>query len=124
VDDRRAPRAGRERDVIEAELPRVLERDGAAEADAAVDAEQALPRERDVEEREEVLVPADGDAVLADAAEAEERALVELLVERAEVLDRHGRRRRVAGELDRERLDLEAVDGGDAEALARQVVHE
>jgi hypothetical protein len=37
--------------------------------------------QRDVEDREEVLVPAHGDAVLADAAEAEEDALVELVVE-------------------------------------------
>ena len=124
VDDRRPTRARRERDVIEAERPRVVERQRAAEADAAVDAEQRIARERDVEEREEVLVPANGDAVLADAAEAEEHALVELLVERAEVL--HGRGQRglppvvLAGELDGERLDLEPVDRDDAEALARR----
>src|SRR5262249_14335297 len=109
VDDRRAPRAGSERDVVEAEVPRVVERQRSAEADAAEEPHVRIARERDVEEREEVLVPANGDAVFADTAEAEERALIELFVERAEVLHRTRRRRGVADELDGKRLDLEAV---------------
>ena len=44
--------------------------------------------QRQVEQREEVLVPADGDAVLGDAAEPLEHALVERAVDLAPVADR------------------------------------
>ncbi len=123
-DERRPSRAGRDRDVVEAEAPRVLEIERAAETHAAVDTEQALPRERDVRDREEVLVPPNGDAVLAHAAEPEQDALVELFVELLEIANGAGRRVFVAGELVRERFDLQPVDGGDREAFGRQVVRE
>ena len=112
------PGAGRDRDVIEAELPRVLERQRAAEAHAAVEAEARAARERAVDDREEVLVPANGDAVLGDAAEAGEDALVELLVELAKVLDR------LAADASASPVSstgsgsiFSAVDADDAEAL-------
>ena len=86
--------AGGDRDVIEAELPRVLDRQRAAEADAAVDPQLVAPRQRQVQQRQEVLVPAHGDAVLGHAAEAFEHALVERPVDLAPVADRPRRPRR------------------------------
>ena len=124
VDDRRLARAGGDRDVVEAERPRVLERDRPAEADAAVDAEVLVPREAEVRDREEVLVPARRDSVFAHAAEAEEDALVELAVERAEVAHRRGGLAVSPGEAIVERLDLEPVHRHDPEPLARQVVRQ
>ena len=87
-DDRRLAGAGGQRDVIEAELPGVFERDTAAEAHAAVGAEGALAQQGEVDDLEKVLVPAHGDAVLRDAAEAAHGARVEILVERAEITHR------------------------------------
>jgi hypothetical protein len=75
--DRRPSRAGGDRDVIEAQRPGVLGGQRAAEADAAEDAQLLAAREREVEQRQEVLVPADRDAVLGDAAESLEDARVE-----------------------------------------------
>ncbi len=65
--------------------PGLVERQRAAEADAAVDAEARPPRQGEVDERQEVLVPAHGDAVLGDAAEAFEHARVERPVDVAPV---------------------------------------
>ncbi len=72
VDDRRLAGAGRDRDVVEADGERVLDAQRAAEAHAAVGAEVGPPRQRQVDRGQEVLVPAHGDAVLGDAAEAAE----------------------------------------------------
>ena len=76
------PAPAAERHVVEAERPGILERERSAEANAAVDAHVAVARERQVDDREEVLVPANGDPVFAHAAEAESVALVQLAVER------------------------------------------
>src|SRR4029077_13425054 len=46
--------------------PRVLDRHRAPEAPPAVHPQAVAPRQRQVEQREEVLVPAHGDAVLGD----------------------------------------------------------
>ncbi len=98
LDDRRLAGAGRDRNVIEAELPSVLDRQSPAESHAAIAAEAAPAREKEVDDLQEILVPADRDAVLGDAAEPGERPLVELLVERCEVLDRLRRVLAVADE--------------------------
>ena len=111
-------RAGRDRDVVEAQLPRVLDRERPAEAHAAVEAEAFAPRERQVHQRQKILVPAHGDAVLRHAAEAREHARVQLRLYLSDVAD--GARDvtpAVAGQLRVERLDLQAVDADDAEAL-------
>ena len=116
VDHRRASRAGGDGDVVESHLPGVLQRERSAETDAAVKADVGAAGEGHVEDGEEVLVPADGDAVLGHAAEAPQGALVELdgdLVERAD---------RLLQELPGERLDLEPVDADDAEPLVGQVM--
>ena len=67
---------------------RVLERQRAAEAHAAVQRELAAALEQQADQLEEVLVPAHGDAVLGDAAEARHHALVERLVQLIDVADR------------------------------------
>ena len=94
VDDGRTSGAGGDGDVIDAVGPRFLERQRAAEADAAVDPELLAARERQVDQREEVLVPADGDAVLRDAAEALEHAVVERAIDLAPLADRAAAARR------------------------------
>ena len=87
-DDRRAPGAGGDRDVVEAGLEGLLGRDGAAEAHAAEDREAAPAGERQVDERQEVLVPAHRDAVLGNAAEPGQGPLVEGPRELGVVADR------------------------------------
>ena len=82
------PGAGGDGDVVDAHRPRFVHRQRAAEADAAVDAQLVAPRQRQVDQRQEVLVPADGDAVLGDAAEAFEHALVERPIDLAPVANR------------------------------------
>ena len=97
VDDRRPAGAGGNRDVIDAVRPRLVERQRAAEADAAVDLELLAARQRQVDQRQEVLVPAHRDAVLRHAAEALEHALVGRAIDLAPVPDRprrHAGRRR------------------------------
>ena len=88
VDDRRPAGAGGDGDVIEADRPRFVDRQRAAEADAAVDPQLVAPRQRQMDQRQEVLVPADGDAVLRHAAEAREHALVERPIDLAPLADR------------------------------------
>src|SRR5207248_2260050 len=79
----------------------LLYRDRAAEAGAAVEREVRTAGEVQVEHVEERLVPADGDAVLGDAAEPAGDALVERLLRHlVEVLERR------AQEILRDRLDL------------------
>jgi hypothetical protein len=91
VDDRGPARAGGDRHVIDAVTPHLVERERPAEADAAVDLQASAAREREVDQREEVLVPAHGDAVLGHAAESLEHALVERAVDLAPVADRSRR---------------------------------
>ena len=110
--------------MIEAELPSVLDRKRAAEAHAAVAAEARAAREQQINDLEEILVPTNGDPIFGDAAEARERSLVELLVERAKILDRLRRMLRVAEELGGERLDLQRVDADDAEPFVEQIVRQ
>src|SRR5205085_12186769 len=79
-DDRRRTGAGRDRDVIDAELvERVFNRERAAESHATVNLQVVATLERDANHLQEVLVPPNGDAVFGDAAEAGEDAIVELL---------------------------------------------
>ena len=79
-------------------------------------------------ELQEILVPAHGDAVFGDAAEAGHDAVVEPLVELAHVadgLERHARAAQsYAGNLGRQRLDLEPVDGDDGVPVIHQVMRE
>ena len=101
---------------------RVLERERAAEADAAEDPDACAPREREVDQEQEVLVPAHGDAVLAHAAEPAADAVGERLLERAPLADRPEARRprSLAGSGSIFRPSI----ADDAEALVREVVRQ
>ena len=110
--------------MVEPLGPGVLDGERAAEADAAVDAQALAARERQVQQRQEVLVPAHGDAVLGDAAEPLEHPFVERLVDLAPLRNRLRRRIRGAGQSLRQRLDLEPIDCHHAEALVEEVVRQ
>ena len=122
--ERRLAGARRDRDVVEPEVEGLLVRERAAEARAAVDAKRPAPREVQVQHVEEVLVPPHRDAVFGDAAEARQRALVETAEERLRIANQLRRARLRARELLGERLDLQAVDRDDAEALVQEMVRE
>ena len=73
------------------------------------------PLQQQADDLQEVLVPAHGDAVFGDAAEAGHDALVEILVQLARCRGSAGTARGApsgvdAGDLRRQRLDLQAVD--------------
>ncbi len=123
-DDRGAAGAGRDRDVVEAQVERLLGRDGPAEAHAPEDFEAAPAGERQVDEGQEVLVPADRDSVLRDAPESGERPLVETARDRRVVPDRLDPEAVLAGPLRRKGFDLQAVDADDPEAFVDEVVRE
>src|SRR6185312_9139527 len=86
--DGRAPGAGAERDVIEAERESVIDRDRAAEAHPAIEREFMPALDQQPDHFEEVLVPAHGDAVFGDAAEPSHDAIVEPFPELLHVADR------------------------------------
>ena len=110
--------------MVEAGVEGLLGVDRAAEAHAAEDREAAAARERQVDERQEVLVPAHRDAVLGDAAESGQRPLVEGPRELGPVADRADPAAVGARPVGRQRLDLEPVDARDAEALVQEVVRQ
>ena len=124
VDDRRLAGARRDPDVIEPHRERLVGVDRAAEADAAVDAEGRATRQVQMQRGEEALVPADGDAVLGDAAEARQPSLVERGRQLVPALD--GARRPDVGayQISRQRLDLEPVDPHHAEPGVEQVLRQ
>ena len=90
-DDRGLARAGRECNMIETELPGIVERETAAEADAAVGAKRALAQQREIDHLEEILVPAHRDPVFGNAAETVHRTGVEIFVQRLEITYRSRR---------------------------------
>ncbi len=123
-DDRGPPRARGHGDVVETEVEGLLGGQGAAKPHAALDREPTAPGERQVDQGEEVLVPADRDAVLRDAAESGQRTAVERTGERAVVADGADPRAVGPGPVGGQALDLQAVDPDDAEALVDEVVRE
>ena len=88
LEHRRPAGAERQRDVVEAERERAVAGQRAAEAHAAEQRVARAPRQQHADDLEEILVPAHGDAVLGDAAEARHHALVERLLEHGEVAQR------------------------------------
>ena len=97
----------------------VVDRDRAAEPRSPVKAEMGPARQVQMEDVEERLVPAHGDAVLGDAAESGRHPLVERRTERVvDPLDGTG------DQVLRDRLDLEPVDADDAEPLVQEMVRE
>jgi hypothetical protein len=114
--------------VIESERERVVRADRAAEAHAAVHREALAPLDQKAQQLQEVLVPAHGDAVLGDAAEARHHAIVERLAERRDIANRHEGHalavRADARDRGRQRLDLQAVDADDRVPVVQQMVRE
>jgi hypothetical protein len=122
--DGRPARPDRERHVVEAQVPAVVERQRAAHAHAVEEPELLAAHQHDVVQVQEVLVPAHGDAVLGDAAEARGRPLRERADDLGDVLDRLGHAALGPAQVIRQRLDLQAFDADHAEALVQQVVRE
>ena len=75
-----------------------------------------------MQQGQKVLVPADGNAVLRDAAEPFEDALVERPIDLAPVANRPGRSGRRPDEILGQRLDLQTVDPDDAKAFVDEIV--
>ena len=126
VDDGRPAGAGAVGDMVETVGEGVLDGERSAEADAAEHAEALPPLQLQPDELQEVLVPARGDAVFGDAAEARHDPVVEVLVERFDVPDgpegapfAHRVDSRQGGI---ERLDLQTVHRDDGMAVVDEVV--
>ena len=124
------PAPTRERDVVEAQ------REGVVDA-SSVPPKRTPPNSANCARRsssrridlQEVLVPAHGDAVLGDAAEARHHALVERLVAASSTsrIGSNGTRspsRVDAGQRRGQRLDLQPVDADDGVAVVHQVMRE
>ena len=128
LEHRRPAGAGGERHVIEPERERAFGVDRAAEAHAAVHREALAPLDQQAQQLEEVLVPANGDAVLGHTAEPGHHPIVERLGQRRDVADRHERHalavRGDAGHCRRERLDLQPVDADDRVTVVQQMMCE
>ena len=88
ADDRRTACAGSDRDVIEAELPGVLDRQGPTETNASVAPEAVSSRQNQINDFEKILVPANRDSVFGDAAKSGEHPFIEILVQLREIPDR------------------------------------
>ena len=85
-------------------------------------ANSLAPLQQQPDQFQEILVPAHGDAVFGDAAEAGHHAVVEVL-ESAMSRDRRGPARAPAIEV-RQRLDLQPVDADHGVAVVHQVVRQ
>ena len=125
LDDRRLAGAGRDRNVIESEVPGVLDRQRFRRNARRRSSGKLARRARDeINDLQEILVPADRNAVLGNAAESGQHALVEIVVERFEISDRLRRVLAVADEIGRQWLDLQRVDADDAEPLVQKIMRE
>ena len=124
----RPPGPGRHRHMVETPFERLVEPERAAEAHAADHGEGRAPLQQQAHDLEEVLVPAHGDAVFGDAAEAGHDPLRQVLAELRHVAHRpegvararlvHARQRRG------KRLDLEPVHRHHPVPVIHQVVRE
>ena len=126
VEDGGLARAQAERHMVEAEGEGLLQGQRAAEAHAAEHGEARAPLDQQPDDLQEILVPANGDAVFGHPAEARHGAVVEILMQLADIADRLEDRRhafgRAAGEFRRQRLDLEPVDGDHRMAVVQHVM--
>src|SRR5690349_14678948 len=107
--------------MVEAETERAIDRDRAAKADAAIHGKVRPPLEQQAHDLQEILVPADCDAVFGNAAEPRHYPVVEPLHQACDVADRlKGAPRSVerdAADLGRQWLDLEPVNRRDKMAV-------
>ena len=114
--------------MIEAQLERAVDRYRAAKPHAAIHRETRPAFEQQAHDLQEILVPANGDAVLGNPAESRHDAVVEPLDEARDITDRLERVPSAiesdAPDLGRQRLDLEAIDRRDEMAVVQQVMGE
>ena len=64
VNERRLARAGGDGDVIKAQVPAIFNGEGAPKAQAAIEPDAIAAQQVQVQHGQEVLIPADGDAIL------------------------------------------------------------
>ena len=76
--------------MFETEFPGIVDSHGAAEAHAAVNAEKTAARQRQINQFEEILVPANGNAVFGHAAEPGHDAPIQRLVQVGDLFDGNG----------------------------------
>jgi hypothetical protein len=74
--------------MVEAHLPGILQRDRPAKPYAAEQHELFAPFQQQADQLEEILVPANGDAVFRDTPEASHDPLVEVLVKGGDIAHR------------------------------------
>ncbi len=117
-----------QRQMVEAELGRILHRQRAAEAHAAEQGELGAALQQQADDLEKILVPAHGDAVFGDTAETRHHAIGEVLVNIAHFAYGTKRHARAGGadpgQIGRQRFDLEAVDADHRVAVVHQMVRE
>ena len=117
--DGRRSGAGSDGDVVESELVEgIADGQRSAETYAAVEADVLLSLQRDADHFQEILVPANGDAVLRHPAEAGQDPVIELVPQYPRVADWLGQKLLV------DRLDLQTVDGHDTETFVGEIVSE
>ena len=114
--------------MIESHFEGAVDGDGAAEAHAAEHREFAAAFEQQADDLEEVLVPADGDSVFGDTAEARHDAVIQRFVDLADIAN-GGEAFALtecvhAGKFLGKRLDLEAIHADYGVAIVHQIVRE
>ncbi len=108
--------------MIKTGVPGLLDGDGATEPDAAIYLEIAPSGQCEINDLEEILVPAHGDAVFGHPAEPRQQAFVQVLVQLPEIPDGPGRRGIAADQFRRQGFDFQRIDASDAEPFVGQVM--
>ena len=103
--------------MIKAHVPGIIDGECAAKTDTAESAKGLAPYQRDVNNFQEVFIPAHGDAVFGDAAKTGQNALVQMLVNVAKIDNRLGQGIRVTGQGHGQGFEFQAVDGGNTKAF-------
>ena len=123
---RRLARARGKGDVIEAKRERAVHVDRAAKANATIERKMVTPLEQQSNHLKKILVPAHGNAVFGDAAEASHRTFVKRLDQCCKMAHRFESDTRPvrfhSAEIRIERLDLETVDAHDGVSVVQQMM--
>jgi hypothetical protein len=114
--------------VIEAHFERAFDGESATETHAAEHCELAPAFQQQPDDLQEILVPADRDPVLGHSAEARHYAVVQRLINLANIADGPERRAPAqcihATNLFRQRLDLQPVNSHYGVAIVHQIVRQ
>src|SRR5262245_9684614 len=105
-------------------IPRIVDVERATETHTAIDAQQIAPRQSEMQQGEEVLIPPHSDSVFRYPAEAFKNTFIERLVQIGPIAD--GLWRRFAGARQRvvQRFDLQSVYSDNTKALIHQIVRQ